>query len=54
MKVPGEEVEEVEHDRGFQAAEGLLWGGRTGSVAACHLGSPLSPDTGHSLVTHLL
>lgn len=54
LQVPREEMEEVEHDRGFQAAEGLLWGGRAGSVAAYHLGSPLSPDTGHSLVTHLL
>lgn len=29
-------------------------GGRAGSVAAYHLGSQLSPDTAHSLVTHLL
>ena len=43
-QVLGEETEEVKHDRGFEAAPGLLWGGSAGSVAAHHLGSQL-PQT---------
>ena len=54
FQVLGEEAEEVEHHRGFEAVLGLLRGERDGSVSATP-GIPAAPDISlASPLTHLV
>ena len=54
FQVPGEEAEEVEHHRGFEAVLGLLREEGDGSVSPTP-GIPAAPDNGlPSPLTHLL
>ena len=51
FQVPGEEPEEVEHDRGFEAVPGLLEGEGDGSVAPTS-GLPAEPSHRFPLPGH--